>query len=65
MAKYARQLKTELRNYEIHVSKSGAATFGAFANQSHDDLVSACGYKLIYFERFGGASPNRSRVTWI
>src|SRR5665647_2895025 len=65
MAKYARELKTELRNYEIHVSPSGMATFGAFANQAHDDLVSACGYALIYFERFGAASPNRSRVSWV
>lgn len=65
MAKYARELKTELRNYEIHVSPSGMATFGAFANQAHDDLVSACGYALIYFERFGAAGPNRSRVTWV
>ena len=65
MAKYARELKTELRQYEIHVSASGSATFGAFANQAHDDLVSACGYALIYFERFGAASPNRSRVTWV
>ena len=65
MAKYARELKTELRQYEIHVSASGSATFGAFANKSHDDLVSALGYSLIYFERFGGASPNRSRVSWI
>jgi hypothetical protein len=65
MAKYARELKTELRNYEIHVSPSGMATFGAFANQAHDDLVSACGYALIYFERFGSASPNGSRVRWL
>ena len=65
MAKFSRELKTELRNYEIHVSQSGMATFGAFANNSHDDLVSACGYALIYFERFGAASPDRSRVTWL
>ena len=66
MAKYARELKTELRQYEIHVSASGSATFGAFgSSKNHDDLVSACGYALIYFERFGAASTNRSRVTWV
>lgn len=63
-ARYARELKTELRNYEIHVSDGGAATFGAFAHKSHDDIVSALGYALIYFERFGGGVRRRG-VTWI
>jgi len=65
MAKFARELRSELRTYEIHVSSNGHATFGAFENKSFDDLVSALGYSLIYFERFGGASPNRSRVNWL
>lgn len=39
LATHARELTTELRNYEIRVSDAGSTTFGAFAHKTHDDIV--------------------------
>ena len=65
MSKYAKILKEELRNYEIRLSETtGSATFGAFANKSHDDVVSALGVALLYHVRYSGG-VNKPRVRWI